>query len=172
MAALRGAFSVPLDGLDLADCYRYHEWWTAERESSRALRVGILSTLTDRFQSDPDAALTYARARLLVDPFSEAAHIGVIQLLGASGQIRAAVQQYESCRRMLAGQLGTKPSAALERARAALGSSRPSDAAASGEQASRSGQGPGQGRCRGTEAHCQILDGGQGFPPSRPSNRH
>src|SRR5262249_23137618 len=32
----RGEF---LDELDLPDCYRYHEWWTAERESIRALRV-------------------------------------------------------------------------------------------------------------------------------------
>src|SRR6266852_3699382 len=50
----RGEF---LDGLDLPDCYRYHEWWTAQRESIRALRVAILSTLTDRLQSDRDAAL-------------------------------------------------------------------------------------------------------------------
>jgi DNA-binding SARP family transcriptional activator/tetratricopeptide (TPR) repeat protein len=123
----RGEF---LDGLDLADCYRYHEWWTAERESIRALRVGILSALTDRLQPDPEAALTYARARLLVDPFSEAAHISVIQLLGATGRARAALEQYESCRRMLAGQLGAKPSAALERARASLASSWPAAAEA------------------------------------------
>jgi len=120
----RGEF---LDGLDLPDCYRYHEWWTAQRESIRALHVTILSTLTDRFRSNPDAALTYARARLQADAFSEAAHVCVIELLGASGQMRAALQQYESCRRMLAGQLGTKPSAALERARAALGSFRPAE---------------------------------------------
>ena len=120
----RGEF---LDGLDLPDCYRYHEWWTAERESIRALRVAILTTLTDRFQQEPDAALAYARARLLVDPFSEAAHISVIQLLGAAGRTREALQQYESCRRMLDGQLGARPSAALERARAMLGPTRPAD---------------------------------------------
>jgi DNA-binding SARP family transcriptional activator/tetratricopeptide (TPR) repeat protein len=121
----RGEF---LDGLDLPDCYRYHEWWTAERESIRAVRVAILSSLADRVRQQPDAALTYARARLMVDPFSEAAHINVIQLLGAAGRTREGIQQYESCRRMLEGQLGAKPSAALERARAAVGSSRPADA--------------------------------------------
>ena len=46
----RGEF---LDGLDLPDCYRYHEWWTAERESIRALRVDILSSLADRLRHDP-----------------------------------------------------------------------------------------------------------------------
>jgi len=120
----RGEF---LDGLDLPDCYRYHEWWTAERESIRAVRVEILSTLADRLQRQPDAALMYARARLMVDPFSEAAHISVIQLLAAVGRAREALQQYESCRRMLEGQLGARPSSALERARAAIGSSRPAE---------------------------------------------
>jgi len=120
----RGEF---LDDLDLPDCYRYHEWWTAERESIRAVRVAILSSLADRLRRQPDAALPYARARLVVDPFSEAAHISVIHLLGAAGRTREAIQQYESCRRMLEGQLGAKPSAALERARGALGSSRPTD---------------------------------------------
>ena len=117
-----------LDGLDLPDCYRYHEWWTAERESIRAVRVAVLSALADRLGHQPDAALTYARARLVVDPFSEAAHIAVIQLLGAAGRTREALQQYESCRRMLEGQLGAKPSAALERARGAVASSRASGA--------------------------------------------
>src|SRR5215831_12659172 len=32
-----------LEDLDLPECYRYHEWWSAERERIRALRTGILS---------------------------------------------------------------------------------------------------------------------------------
>jgi predicted ATPase/DNA-binding SARP family transcriptional activator len=121
----RGEF---LEELDLPDSYRYHEWWTAERESIRALRVTLLSALIDRLRGTPEAALKHARTRLLIDPFSEAAHAGVIELLGASGRTREAIEQYESCRRMLDGQLGAKPSAALERARAALGSVRPAPA--------------------------------------------
>ncbi len=117
----RGEF---LEGLDLPDCYRYHEWWTAERESIRALRVSVLSTLVRRLAGDPDAALACARARLLVDPCAEDAHISVIELLAASGRTREALQQYESCRRMLEGQLGARPSSALERARSALGAGR------------------------------------------------
>jgi predicted ATPase/DNA-binding SARP family transcriptional activator len=114
-----------LEELDLPDCYRYHEWWIAERESIRALRVAILATLVDRFGHAPETALQYARARLLVDPFSEAAHIAVIELLGRSGRSREALQQYESCRRMLDGQFGARPTTALERTRAAIGSLRP-----------------------------------------------
>lgn len=122
-----GFAASSFDGLDLPDCYRYHEWWTAERESTRALRVAILTALTDRLQREPDAAMAYARARLLVDPFSESAHISVIQLLGAAGRTREALQQYESCRRMLEGQLGARPSPALERVRTMLGPARLAD---------------------------------------------
>src|SRR5262249_45155795 len=43
------------------------------------------------------------------------------------GRTREALQQYESCRRMLEGQLGAKPTAALERARAAIACARASD---------------------------------------------
>ncbi len=117
----RGEF---LEELDLADCYRYHEWWTAEREAMRTLRIGILSTMACRLADEPEAALRFARARLLVDPFSEEAHISVIELLGALGRTREALQQYESCRRMLEGQLGARPSSALERMRSLLGGSR------------------------------------------------
>src|SRR5215471_16141644 len=114
----RGEF---LEDLDLPDCYRYHEWWSAERENIPALRIAILSELVRRTDETPEAALAYARARLLVDPFSEAAHIRVIELLDRLGRTREALQQYDSCRRMLQGQLGAKPSSALERARTALG---------------------------------------------------
>src|SRR5262249_3655244 len=120
----RGEF---LDGLDLPDCYRYHEWWTAERESIRAVRVAVLSSITERLRQQPEVALPFARARLLVDPFSEAAHISIIQLLAAAGRSREALQQYESCRRMLEGQVGSKPTAALERARMAIATGRSQD---------------------------------------------
>src|SRR5207247_3438013 len=71
---LRGEF---LDSLDLPDCYRYHEWWIAERESIRGLRIAVLSTLVDRLADQTDIALSYARARLVIDPFSEEAHIQI-----------------------------------------------------------------------------------------------
>src|SRR5262245_19849910 len=44
-----------LDGLDLPECYRYHEWWTAARESLRARRVTLLSTLAERLMKTPEA---------------------------------------------------------------------------------------------------------------------
>jgi DNA-binding SARP family transcriptional activator/tetratricopeptide (TPR) repeat protein len=118
----RGEF---LDGADLPACYRYHEWWVAERESLRGLRTRILSVLVGRLHDQPESALASARTLVQIDPFSEAAHIAVIQLLNALGRTREALQQYESCRRMLEDHVGARPSAALEQARMALGASEP-----------------------------------------------
>ncbi|HXI59835.1 MAG TPA: AAA family ATPase, partial [Polyangia bacterium] len=117
-ARFRGEF---LEGLDLAGCYRYHEWCVAEREAVRALRVAILVALTDRLVDAPEEALRYARERVAIDPLAEAAHVAVVKLLGKLGRTREAQQQYESCRRILQAELGARTSNELEQARMALG---------------------------------------------------
>ncbi|MEA2697122.1 MAG: hypothetical protein QOI66_1393 [Myxococcales bacterium] len=122
-ARFRGEF---LEGLDLAGCYRYHEWCVAEREAVRALRVAILVTLTDRLVDAPEEALRFARERVAIDPLAEAAHVAVVKLLGKLGRTREAQQQYESCRRILQAELGARTSNELEQARMALGRSVPS----------------------------------------------
>ncbi len=110
-----------LEGLDLPECYRYHEWCTAEREAARRLRGNILATLAQRLADDPEEALGFARARVAIDPLAEAGHIAVMQLLAKLGRPRDALKQYESCRRVLEGQLGRGPSRELEAARSVLG---------------------------------------------------
>jgi DNA-binding SARP family transcriptional activator len=110
-----------LAGLDLPDCYRYHEWCVAEREAARALRVSILSALIERLGGTPEAALPHARTRVSIDPLSEAAHIDVVVLLARLGRKREALAQYETCSRILAAELGTKPSSRLIHARSLVG---------------------------------------------------
>jgi len=110
-----------LEGLDLPDCYRYHEWCVAQREAARKARATLLTTLVERLADDPAAALPYARAHVAIDPLAESAHVAVMRLLGALGRPREALQQYERCRRMLEAQLGRSPSRELEVARAAVG---------------------------------------------------
>jgi DNA-binding SARP family transcriptional activator len=110
-----------LAGLDLPDCYRYHEWCVAEREAARALRVSILSALIDRLSGTPEAALVHARTRVSIDPLSEAAHVDVVVLLARLGRKREALAQYETCARILAAELGTKPSPRLIQARSLVG---------------------------------------------------
>jgi DNA-binding SARP family transcriptional activator/tetratricopeptide (TPR) repeat protein len=111
-----------LAGLDLPDCYRYHEWCVAEREAARALRVSILSSLVERLSDTPEAALVHARTRVAIDPLSEAAHVDVVVLLARLGRKREAQAQYETCVRILAAELGAKPSPRLIHARSLIGS--------------------------------------------------
>jgi DNA-binding SARP family transcriptional activator len=115
-----------LEGLDLPECYRYHEWCIGEREAARRVRVAVLSKLADRLADEPEEALAYARSRVAVDPLAESAHVAVMELLARLGRPREAIKQYDSCRRILEGQLGRPPSKELEVARSALGQTRPS----------------------------------------------
>src|SRR5207247_1270126 len=85
-----------LEGLDLPGCYRYHEWCVGEREATRALRLSILAALVERLRDRPDEALRHARERVAIDPLSEAAHAGVVRLLGQLGRTRDALQQYQT----------------------------------------------------------------------------
>ena len=109
-----------LEGLDLADCYRYHEWCVAERESLRGLQVAVLSTLVARLADAPEAALRQARAWVAIDPLREEGHVEVVRLLGQLGRPREALAQYDTCRRLLETELGSRPSVRLEQVRAAL----------------------------------------------------
>lgn len=110
-----------LEGLDLPECYRYHEWCVAEREAARRVHAAVLATLAERLVGNPEAALESARARVAVDPLSEAGHIAVMRLLAQLGRPRDALKQYASCKRILQAQLGRAPSKELEVARAELG---------------------------------------------------
>src|ERR1019366_4961625 len=91
-----GARGELLEGLDLPECYRFHEWCVAEREAARGVRASILAALVQRLAAVPEDALGYARARVAVDPLSEAGHIAVIELLVRLGRSHEALKQYES----------------------------------------------------------------------------
>jgi DNA-binding SARP family transcriptional activator len=76
-----------LEGLDLPDCHRYHEWWVAEREAARKLVSTVLEALAERLAGHrPEAALGHARARVALDPHDEAGHAAVMRLLGRLGR--------------------------------------------------------------------------------------
>lgn len=113
----RGEF---LEGLAMPSCPRFHEWYVGARESASNLRLSLLSALVDRLSASPEEALAFAREQLIIDPFRESAHVTVVQLLGRLGRPREALQQYDSCRRLLAATWDTRPSLAMEHARASL----------------------------------------------------
>jgi predicted ATPase/DNA-binding SARP family transcriptional activator len=114
-ALLRGEL---MEGLDLPDCYRFHEWLLAEREAVRSLRVAVLAELVERLRQDhPEEALRHARAWLAIDPLDEAAHAAAARVLTALGRRPDAVAQIRTARRRLESELGTRPSWVLESAR-------------------------------------------------------
>jgi DNA-binding SARP family transcriptional activator len=118
-ARFRGEF---LEGLDLPSCYRFHEWCVGEREALRALRVRVLAQLVTLLGATaPEEALGHARARVRVDPLTEAAHVDVVRLLGRLGRPREGQAQVDTCRRILESELGARTSQALEQARMDLG---------------------------------------------------
>src|SRR6185503_19231361 len=111
-----------LEGLLLPDCYRYHQWSTAERERARALRVRVLTELTVRSRAEPEQALGWARERVAIDPLAEGAHVEVIGLLASLDRKRDALAQYETACRVLEREVGARPSAALVEAKMRIGS--------------------------------------------------
>jgi DNA-binding SARP family transcriptional activator len=109
-----------LEGLELPDCFRFHEWCAAERDAARSLRIAILDALVAGLEGDPEEALARARERVGVDPLAERGHVTVVRLLGRLRRPREGLEQYEACRRILQSAFGARPSAELERARLEL----------------------------------------------------
>jgi DNA-binding SARP family transcriptional activator/tetratricopeptide (TPR) repeat protein len=151
-ARFRGEF---LEGIDLPDCFRFHEWCVAQREAARRLRLSVLTTLVERCTADPEEALRYARDHVEVEPSSETAHVAVIQLLGRLGRTREANDQYDRCRHILEATLGVRPSAALEQAR--LGPRPASNVAAAARAPKAPAPGPAPSAFFGRERECSIL---------------
>ena len=101
-----------LDGFSVADSPEFDEWVLLTREQLNRLILGALRRLSDAHlaQGEHERALAYARRQVDMDPWQETAHRQVMQLLALSGQRGAALAHYESCRRLLAAELGVEPS--------------------------------------------------------------
>jgi DNA-binding SARP family transcriptional activator/predicted ATPase len=109
----RGEF---LEGLYLEDCSEFELWLVGERERWRQRVAGALGKLVVNHsqRGDYDQGLHFARRLLVLEPWREEAHCQVMRLLAWSGQRTAALAQYETCRRVLAEELGVEPAAETE----------------------------------------------------------
>jgi predicted ATPase/DNA-binding SARP family transcriptional activator len=123
-ALFRGDF---LAGLDLPDCRSFHSWVISHRETWRARHLEMLAALVRQLSDRPEDALPYARAFVAIDSESETGHLLVMEVLGALGRKREALEQYKTYRTMLESDFGGRPSARMEQARIALGSKRPEE---------------------------------------------
>jgi len=100
-----------LEGFFLDGSSAFEEWELKLREHLRKLALGALAHLAgyyERSASHDLAQLTLARL-IELDPWNEPAHQRLMRVFAYSGQRSAAVAQYNTCRRVLAEELGVEP---------------------------------------------------------------
>ncbi|YBV94588.1 alpha/beta fold hydrolase (plasmid) [Phyllobacteriaceae bacterium JZ32] len=97
-----------LAGLSLAGCEEFDDWAFFRREALRSRFVQALERLVEQGFAAGDARASLPPALRLVglDPFSEVAHRHVMRAHILIGDRAAAERQYETCRRLLADELG------------------------------------------------------------------
>ncbi|MEZ4767404.1 MAG: BTAD domain-containing putative transcriptional regulator [Caldilineales bacterium] len=110
VAAVQGDF---LAGFYLDESPNFETWMVMVREAWRRRIEEALARLIDHYARARQYrdALRFARQRLAMDPWVEESHRTVMQLLARLGEIDAALAQFESCRRILAEELGVEPTA-------------------------------------------------------------
>jgi predicted ATPase/DNA-binding SARP family transcriptional activator len=104
----RGEFMA---GFSLPDCPDFEDWLQIQRESLHLHAVSMLEQLANGFEQDSDygKAIQFATRQAALDPWNEDAHRRVMSYYAANGQTSAAIAQYETCCRLLKGELGVLP---------------------------------------------------------------
>lgn len=89
----------------------YKDWALRERERMRALYIKSLyySSQYYAFYGAYDKAIAFSQQILDLDPIREEIHRQMMKLYLANGQRALAVRQYETCRSVLAKELGISP---------------------------------------------------------------
>ncbi len=105
----RGDF---LQQLLLDGCTEFEEWVLVQRESLHQRVLEAHNCLASYYElhADFQAAGHHARRQLELDPWREEAHRQMMRVLALDGQRSAALAQFESCRKVLAEELGVDPS--------------------------------------------------------------
>ncbi len=108
----RGDF---LSGFGLKDSADFDDWQFAQAEGLRSELCAALDMLVQGHsrRAAYDPAITYARQRLALDRFDEAAYASLMRLYAWSGRRPAALGQYQECVALLREQLGTQPHESL-----------------------------------------------------------
>jgi predicted ATPase/DNA-binding SARP family transcriptional activator len=108
-ALYQGSF---LQGL-LVDSLEFEAWALTMRENLHTRVLTALHDLTQHYLHNGEYGLAqkYALRQVELEPYREEAHRALMHSLSCSGQRSAALAQYETCRRILANELGVEPSA-------------------------------------------------------------
>ncbi|HZD09915.1 MAG TPA: BTAD domain-containing putative transcriptional regulator, partial [Candidatus Binatia bacterium] len=106
----RGEF---LEHFFLEDSAAFQEWTLIQRESLRQQIMDAYSYLANYYELHGDFQVMryHALRQLELDPWREEAHCQTMRALALVGQRSAALAQYETCRSILAEELGVEPSA-------------------------------------------------------------
>lgn len=104
----RGEF---LPGFDLPDTGAFEEWLLLMRGQLQQQALTVLHTLATQALAGGQwaKAAEVARRAIALDPWREVAHRQLMRALAEGGDRAAALAQYESCRAVLAEELGVEP---------------------------------------------------------------
>jgi len=99
----------------LRDCAGFEDWVTAQRVRIDRHAVAVLQELaqTARQGGDTDQERACLDRWADIEPWNEEVVLPLMRLLGAAGATVAALDRFEACRKALAEEMGTRPSAAL-----------------------------------------------------------
>lgn len=102
-----------LDGFYPAQAEEYEVWLQGERERLAQMAAQMLHHLVIHFgqKGEYAIAIEYAGRLLALEPWREETHRQMMRLLVWSGQRTAALNQYETCYRILERELGIEPEA-------------------------------------------------------------
>ena len=110
VALYRGSF---LEGFFLKDNPAFEDWSLIVRERLQRQALAVLHRLAGTYEQrgEYERARDFAWRQVEMEPWQEEAHQQLMRLLALSGQRGAALAQYETCRRLLAEELGVEPAA-------------------------------------------------------------
>ncbi len=105
---VRGEF---LEEFSLGDCEQFDDWLLIQRENFRLQVTSALEQLAAFHERAGQLAEAERSIRRLLeyDPLNESAYRQLMRVLGRADQRSAALDVYETCRRVLATELGLAP---------------------------------------------------------------
>jgi predicted ATPase len=100
-----------LEGFYVAEALDFEEWAAGRRSLLKGMMLQALHTLVAGHleREEYAAGLEYGNRLLALEPWREETHRHMMLLLARSRQRSAALAQYETCRRLLAAELGVEP---------------------------------------------------------------
>jgi DNA-binding SARP family transcriptional activator len=103
--------SLFLRGLSVANSPPFDDWLLLKQEEYQRSALSVLGHLTSlqMERGRTSEAARWARRQLELDPYREQAHRQLMAALALGGERPAALAQYETCRRLLAQELGCEP---------------------------------------------------------------